>query len=176
MKKTSLVLATSLILTLAFACTQKEQAPAPAATTEAAPAVQAAPAAAPAAATGKVEQMLEVATNGDDLYFNKKDFTAKAGSTIQVTFKNNASASSGLSHNFVVVKPGTKDQVANDSMQAGEDKNYVAEGPNVIAHTKLLKPGQSETITFALPTAGEYSFLCTYPGHNMTMNGILTVK
>ncbi len=173
MKKLTLVLASVSILAFAFACTKKEETPAPATPVQtAAPA----PAATQAAATGKVEQKLEVSTNGDNLYFNKKDFTAKAGSTIQVTFKNNASASSGLSHNFVVVKPGMKDQVASDSMQAGEDKGWVAEGPNVIAHTKLLKPGESETITVALPTAGDYEFLCTYPGHNMTMNGTISVK
>jgi azurin len=170
-----LVVATVLTLALA-ACTKKEEAPsAPATQAATAPAATQA-AAAPAQTTGKIDQEVEVGTDGDNLYFNKKEITAKAGSTIRITFKNNASEASGLSHNFVITKPGTKDQVANDSMQAGEDKNWVAEGPNVIAHTKLVKPGATESITFTLPAAGEYNYLCTYPGHGSTMSGVLKVQ
>jgi azurin len=173
--KYSLVVATVLTLAFAAACTKKEEAPsAPA--TQAAAAPAATQAAAPAQATGKVDQEVQIGTDGDNLYFNKKEITAKAGSTIRIVFKNNASEASGLSHNFVITKPGTKDQVANDSMQAGEDKNWVAEGPNVIAHTKLVKPGSTESITFTLPAAGEYNYLCTYPGHGSTMSGVLKVQ
>ena len=36
----------------------------------------------------------------------------------------------------------------------------------VIARTKLLGPGESETITFTAPKiSSQYDFLCTFPGH-----------
>jgi azurin len=166
------IFVTALTLVFAAGCTKKEEAASPAA-----PAAQTAPAApAPASVSGKVDQEVSVGTDGDNLYFDKKEITIKAGTTVRVTFKNNASQASGLSHNFVVTKPGTKDQVANDSMQAGEEKNWVAEGPSVVAHTRLVKPGATESITFTAPPAGEYNYLCTYPGHGSTMSGVLKVQ
>ena len=47
----------------------------------------------------------------------------------------------------------------------------------MIVATKLLQPGQNETITFKAPTEpGDYPFLCTFPGHATMMKGVLTVK
>ena len=48
----------------------------------------------------------------------------------------------------------------------------------VIAHTKLLGPKQSDEITFKMPTEpGEYVFLCSFPAHYLTgMHGVIIVK
>jgi azurin len=47
----------------------------------------------------------------------------------------------------------------------------------ILAQTKLLGPGESETIDFKAPTQpGEYPFLCTFPGHFAMMKGKLVVK
>jgi azurin len=40
----------------------------------------------------------------------------------------------------------------------------------------LINPGKNYTITFKVPaTPGDYPYLCTFPGHWRTMNGILRV-
>jgi azurin len=39
-----------------------------------------------------------------------------------------------------------------------------------------LKPGIKEELTFPAPAAGEYMFICTYPGHWQQMQGTFTVK
>jgi len=48
----------------------------------------------------------------------------------------------------------------------------------IIAHTKLLGPGESDTITFKAPTKkGRYVFLCSFPGHyQIGMKGYMVVR
>jgi len=138
-----------------------------------APAPTSAPAAKPAA--GPVT--LNIGSKGDTLEFDTTALEAAAGSKITLNFKNNASASSGLLHNWVLVKSGTDTTVATDGIAAGESKGYVKDGdPNVLLKSKLLKPGESETLTFDAPAAGKYTYICTFPGHNVLMKGTLTIK
>lgn len=115
----------------------------------------------------------KISPKGDQLMFDKTAFTVKAGEKVKLTFKN----TSGMQHNWVLVAPGTGDKVAQESISAGADKGWLAMGPNVLAHTKLVDPKQSDTIEFTAPTKpGDYPFICSFPGHAGTMKGILTVK
>jgi azurin len=126
-------------------------------------------------AKGEVVE-IKISSDGDNLYFDKKEINVKAGQKVKIVFKNSSSAASAMNHNWVLVKPGTEQQVATDGMSAGEAGNWVQEGPNVIAHTKLSKPGEIVTVIFTAPAAGDYPYICTYPGHAMTMNGVMHVK
>jgi azurin len=171
----------STIAMVAFSSCTKKEAPSESAApqaqaTPAAATAQATPAAPAAAADAKAQVELTIATDGDNLYFDKKEMEVKAGQTVKISFKNNASAASNMNHNWVLTKPGTEQQVATDSMQAGEAKDWVAEGPNVLGHTKLAKPGETVSTTFTAPAAGDYTYICTFPGHSMTMKGTLHVK
>jgi azurin len=173
MKNTFALLAVAL-LSLA-ACTKKETAPAP----ESAPAAQA-PAAetapAPVDANAKPDLEITVGTDGDQMAFDKKEFEVKAGSIVKVTFKNNAKAG-GLQHNLMVVKPGTETEVANAAVAAGNDKGWVPQGnPNVLVTTKLVDPQQSDSVMFRAPAAGDYPYICTFPGHAMVMKGVMHSK
>lgn len=116
---------------------------------------------------------LKIAPKGEQLLFDKTSLTVKAGEKVKLTLNN----TSGMQHNWVLVMPGTADKVASDSIAAGAVKGWLALGPNVLAHTKLVDPKKSDTIEFVAPTKpGDYPFVCTFPGHAMTMKGILTVK
>ncbi|HEY0944329.1 MAG TPA: plastocyanin/azurin family copper-binding protein, partial [Opitutaceae bacterium] len=48
----------------------------------------------------------------------------------------------------------------------------------VIAHTKLLGPKQSEELVIKVPAeAGDYTYLCSFPAHFIAgMKGVLVVK
>ena len=47
----------------------------------------------------------------------------------------------------------------------------------VIAHTDVLGPGESESVTFQAPSEpGDYEYVCTFPGHFAMMRGVLLVK
>jgi len=116
---------------------------------------------------------LKIAPKGEQLLFDKTSLTVKAGEKVKLTLTN----TSGMQHNWVLVMPGTADKIASDSIAAGAAKGWLALGPNVLAHTKLVDPKKSDTIEFVAPTQpGDYPFVCTFPGHAMTMKGILTVK
>lgn len=116
---------------------------------------------------------LKIAPKGEQLLFDKTSLTVKAGEKVKLIFNN----TSGMQHNWVLVKPGTAEKVAQDSIMAGAAKGWLALGPNVIAHTKLVDSKKSDTVEFVAPTKpGDYPFVCTFPGHAMTMKGILTVK
>jgi len=116
---------------------------------------------------------LKIGPKGEQLLFDKTTLTVKAGEKVKLTLNN----TSGMQHNWVLVMPGTADKIAQDSITAGAAKGWLALGPNVLAHTKLVDPKKSDTIEFVAPAKpGDYPFVCTFPGHAMTMKGILTVK
>ena len=80
-----------------------------------------------------------------------------------------------MGHNWTLVKTADLTAVANAGMGAGLEKDYVAPGDKrVIAYTKVIGGGQSTSITFptsALKKGGDYSFVCTFPGHSALMKG-----
>ena len=122
-----------------------------------------------AAPDGPETVSLEISVNGDALAFDKSEFSAGAGSEVVLTFSN---VSIINQHNWVIVQPGTKDDVAARGTAAGPDNDWVQpDDPDVIANTKLLDAGATGEVTFAAPPAGTYQFVCTFPGHNFTMFG-----
>ena len=126
------------------------------------------------AANAQKTVSLRLGTKGDEMAFNKTTISAPAGALIKLTFKNDSKT---LQHNLVLIKPGTAEEVANAGLTAGIEKSYVVESPNVIAHTKVLNSGQSETLAFVAPSEpGDYPYLCTFPGHATMMKGIFRVK
>jgi azurin len=47
----------------------------------------------------------------------------------------------------------------------------------VLVATRLLNAGETTTLTFDAPTeAGDYPFVCTFPGHYVTMQGTMRVR
>ena len=45
-----------------------------------------------------------------------------------------------------------------------------------IFHTCILQPGSSETIYFTAPAPGEYTYVCTFPGHSWVMRSKMIVR
>jgi azurin len=117
---------------------------------------------------------LNISTAGEQLQFAPGNLSAAAGD-VKVNFKNGSAAQQ---HNFVVVKGGDAVAKAVDDAgaTAGAAKGYIPDDPNIVAHTKLVNGGETDTATANLP-AGTYTFLCTFPGHYAAgMHGTLTVK
>jgi azurin len=86
-----------------------------------------------------------------------------------------------MQHNFVLGAPGSLNAIgeAGDKLAAtpaGLAQNYVPDMPQVLFSTKLLDPSQTVTFQFRAPaTAGQYPYVCTFPAHWRTMNGMLNV-
>ena len=82
-----------------------------------------------------------------------------------------------MGHNLVVLKPGTDPLKWAGGAIKAVDTDYIPAGDEaIIAHTKLLGGGESDTIEFEVPGPGEYPFLCSFPGHAGIMKGVLVVK
>ena len=117
-----------------------------------------------------------VLTTQPGLRYDLDIITVQAGSRIALTFNND----DDMVHNVVIVEPNSADQVGVAAMNLGLDADaleYVPHMNEVLYHSSMLQPGQVETIYFVAPnTPGEYEFVCTFPGHHISMRGILKVK
>ena len=123
---------------------------------------------------------IEITAN-DTMQFNSKAFEVKAGEEITLVFKNLGKLpKAAMGHNVVILKPGSNlvgfamaavSAVANEYIPQ-DDANKAM----ILATTKLLGPGEEDTIKFTLPAAGAYPFVCSFPGHFALMQGIITAK
>ena len=110
------------------------------------------------------------------------EFSVPAGKKVELEFKNVGKLPKiAMGHNLVILKEGVSAlSFSAKVLQAGGNAtNALPESvmEEVLAHTKLLGPGESETITFTAPEkAGAYQFVCTFPGHYAMMRGIMNVK
>jgi azurin len=56
-------------------------------------------------------------------------------------------------------------------------RGFVPDSPNVLFASPLLNARESTVVAFDAPTEpGEYPFVCSFPGHWLTMRGVLTVE
>lgn len=111
--------------------------------------------------------------------FSAGRISVKAGATIIIELKNAGTlAKEAMGHNLVVLKSGTDPMAFAMKAVSAKATDYMpADGADqVIAHTKVLGPGESDTIKFAAPAPGTYPFVCTFPGHAAIMNGQLVVE
>ncbi len=133
-----------------------------------------------AAAPEATGQTVELALNGNDMMqFDVKEFTVNAGDKVVLTFNNVGELPiESMGHNVVVLKPGTDvSAFGGEAIKAvGNDYIPLTFKSSIIAHTRLLGPGESDVIEFVLDTPGEYPYLCSFPGHYGVMQGKIIVK
>ena len=117
---------------------------------------------------------LEISVKGDAIAFDKNELSGVAsGAEVALCFKN---VSNSSQHNWVLLREGTKDAVAQRGIRAGADNDWVQPGdPDVIANTKLVGPREEGEVRFTVPEPGRYQFICTFPGHTAVMFGDLVV-
>jgi azurin len=130
---------------------------------------------APAAAAGNACK-LEI-TGNDQMQYDKKELAVPAScKEVTVTIHHAGQLpAAAMGHNWVLVATPDLTAVANAGMGAGLANNYVTTGDKrVIANTKVVGGGQTASVTFStsgLKPGGDYSYLCTFPGHNALMRG-----
>jgi azurin len=114
----------------------------------------------------------------DNMKYDKTLFKIKAGQDVKLTLKNAGKLpKEAMSHNVVVLAQGTDIQAFGEAAVAARpDHIPAAMASDVIAHTKLLGPGESDTITFKVADPGVYDFICSFPGHFGTMRGKIVVE
>ncbi len=133
---------------------------------------------APAAAADKVCKL--AITGNDSMQYDKKELSVAADCTqVQLTLTHIGKLPKEvMGHNWVLVKTEDLNAVANAGMGAGIASNYLQAGDKrVIAHTKVVGGGESDTVTFATagPAGQSLSYLCSFPGHNALMRGTFKI-
>jgi azurin len=121
---------------------------------------------------------IEITAN-DQMKYSLATMTAAPGESIKVVMKNLGTLpKEAMGHNWVLLKAGTDINAFAMAAMTAKDTEYIppAHKDKVIASIKVLGPNQSGDVTFTAPAAGEYIFLCSFPGHYMLMKGTLTVK
>jgi azurin len=114
----------------------------------------------------------------EEMRYDTPRIVVQAGRPFEIIFEN----PDAMPHNFVVVEPGARERVANEAMLLPPEnldrqgRAWIGESREIIAATKLLETGQSETLRMRpIREEGVYEYLCTFPGHWVVMWGQLVV-
>lgn len=125
----------------------------------------------PLAVMQGADTTITIRASGSTLEFTPTRVSAKAGTRLRIRFVNDGT----LPHNLVVPKDEDDiDALALAAYQAGET-SYVplSMKEKLVGWTTLASPGESVEMTFVVPAAGEYTYVCLFPGHSNSMLGTL---
>lgn len=120
----------------------------------------------------EADEVVTIRAVGSKLVYETTEVEVEAGTTVTIRLDNSEST---MPHNLVLLK--NQDDIRPVGMAAlqAQQTDYVpeSESDKMIAHTALARPGEVVEVTFEVPPAGEYPYVCTYPGHFQTMRGTL---
>ncbi len=125
---------------------------------------------------GVIEITIE---SNDQMKYNLSEIRAKEGSTVVLTLVNvGTMPKEAMGHNWTLLNAGVDHEEYASAAESAKDNDYQVKGreSDVIAHTAILGPSETETLTFTAPAAGLYKYVCTFPAHYGTMNGTLIVE
>ena len=127
----------------------------------------------------------EVKVQADDkMRFDVTAFEVSPGQKVSITITNvGTTPKFSMGHNLVVLDKQITEQNIQakflDPASTAASSDYVPPGDkNVLAHSKLLGPNESDTVTFTAPfVPGPYLYVCSFPGHyTQGTKGFMTVK
>lgn len=117
----------------------------------------------------------------DMMQYNKSEITVpKSCDKFTVTLKHTGKLPrAAMGHNWVLTKASDEKAVLADGAKAGVDNDYVkSDDERIIAHTKLIGGGESDSVTFDTSTLKDspFTYFCSFPGHEALMHGTLSVE
>lgn len=115
-------------------------------------------------------------TGDDNMRFNKTHFVVKVGEPVTLRFKNIGELPKEvMGHNVVVLKRGTPIEPFGLAAAEAPGNDFIPtaqkHAEKIIAHTELLGPDGTDTITFTLEEPGAYPFICSFIAHFRLMKG-----
>ena len=118
-----------------------------------------------------------ILNSNDQMQFDKKVLSASPGQKVTLTLNHTGRGNKMImGHNFVLLKKDVDVDVFARKAVEATDSEYIPEGDEMVAYTKLIGGGESVTITFDAPEQGIYNFICSFPAHYQLMRGQLIVK
>jgi putative membrane-bound dehydrogenase-like protein len=111
------------------------------------------------------------------MQYDRSHLYVQAGKPFEIVFEN----TDIMPHNLVVTQPDSREEIGilAEKMGASPDafkKQFIPDSPKVLHASGMLQPGEQQKLQLTAPTAaGEYQYVCTFPGHWRTMWGTLHV-
>lgn len=118
-----------------------------------------------------VDTELVIPTARNAMRYAVTRIEAPAGATVRLVLDNSETTSPAMVHNAVVLR--SEADIDRIGQAAGNAPDHVPNDPAVLAATPLAQPRMRSAVVFTMPPAGEYPFVCTFPGHFQSMRGIL---
>ncbi len=126
------------------------------------------------------KQVKTIVIKGTDaMQFDLKEIKVKAGQKVKLTLTHSGKlAKAAMGHNWVLLNQGVDVAAFGGKAAAARETEYIpkSEAASIIAHTKLVGGGESDTIEFTAPKKGKYTFICSFPGHYALMKGDFIVE
>ena len=125
------------------------------------------------------QDTIKITLNGNDkMQYDLSEIEVYEGQTVILTLHHTGTMPmTSMGHNFVLLKKGTDlDKFGAEAVKARENGYIPTDKTDIIANTKLIGGGESDSITFVSPEKGTYDFLCSFPGHYSVMKGKFNVK
>lgn len=115
---------------------------------------------------------------GDDMTYSTREIRVKTGQKITLILTHTGKMpKSTMGHNFVLLQRDVAvNDFANEAAKFQKNDFIPEDQSQIIAHTKMLGGGESDTITFDAPSAGVYNYLCSFTGHSAIMRGKFIVE
>ena len=120
---------------------------------------------------------IKIGTLHGQLRFDPEIIAVERGADIKLVFENQDE----MIHNLLLVKGDSKhiDKLAEKAQALGEkglDRGFIPKDDSIIASIGLVQPGEKAEISFKAPNEnGAYPYVCTFPGHSLSMRGIMKV-
>jgi putative membrane-bound dehydrogenase-like protein len=112
--------------------------------------------------------------------FTVQRIDMRANERVRVLLRNSSEiAKERMAHNFVLLKKGTDPMEFVTAAAKARDSDYLppALKDRVIIATKLLGPGENDSVVLENLEPGEYVYVATFPGHYaIGMHGVLAVN
>lgn len=119
-----------------------------------------------------------VISGNDNMKFDKTEFTVKANQEVTIELKNvGVMEKAVMGHNLVILNQNVDVEAFAKTAEAEKENDFIPASmtSDILAHTKLLGPGESESIKVTFTEVGDHTFLCTFPNHHLYMRGIIHV-
>ena len=115
--------------------------------------------------------------------FDKSSINVEQGKEYEITLKNVGKLPKvAMGHNLIILKPGINALTFGQALitkygaTVQNEWNPVKGSMLILKQTKMLGPGEQETLKIKFDKSGAYHYLCSFPGHFGQMRGIINVK
>ena len=118
----------------------------------------------------KIAQEITIRPVGNEMKYDTTEIRAKAGTHIRIIMEN-VSNTPVMKHNVMFLT--NESFIEEIGRMAYDATNHIPIHNAIIASTPMAEPQTRTEVVFKVPEPGSYPYICTYPGHYVSMRGTL---